>query len=376
MPPIGKRPKNAEAILSKIVVAPARSFLLEKCGQQRLDDALRCINSPADYGAGMGVEGLPGPVDLFGDGTDGTGGRDGRDFSGYPEPLRDAMNFLADYVVLPESSVLVIAAWVIAAWLADVWDRFPHLAITSPEKRCGKTLLLELLFPIVPRPLYTTNISPAALYRAVQRDKPTLLMDESQSISRRGSEASEVIREILNAGIGKNARVIRCGGANHDEIHEFSVYSPKVFALIGDLDGVLSDRCLPVPMKRKTKEHKVERYRSRKVEADGKVLHDKLEQWAAANGEKIAEVYDTVQSFNIDNDRMADLLTPLQAVLTVLGGEEPLDILQKYACGLDERDREQETQSPGVRLLVACREMTSTRSRLCLGKKGSWRQIC
>src|SRR5262249_10838313 len=109
-------------------------------------------------------------------------------------------------------------------------------------------------------PRYTTNISPAALYRLVEKEKPTLLMDESQSLSRRGSESSEVIREILNAGTGKNAKAIRCGGPRMNEIEEFSVYSPKVFAMIGEPDGVLADRSLPVPMKRKTKDDDVQRY--------------------------------------------------------------------------------------------------------------------
>lgn len=284
------------------------------------------------------------------------------------------MRFMANYVVLPESSLLVIAAWVIAAWLCDRWDRFPHLAITSPEKRCGKTTLLDILLTIVPRPRYTTNISPAALYRVVEAERPTLLMDESQSISRRGSEASEVIREILNAGIGRNAKVTRCGGLNRDKIEEFSVYGPKVFGQIGDLDGVLADRSLPVPMKRKTKADVVQRYRSRTVDSIGQAIHDKLEQWAGENGDRAAVVYDKLEPFDIDNDRMADLLTPLQAVLTVLEGSEgsegifkggprtgtPLETLRGYAEGLDERDREQETQTPGVRLLAACREIFGT----------------
>jgi hypothetical protein len=269
------------------------------------------------------------------------------------------MEFYASYLVLPGPSLLVMSAWVTAAWLADVWDRFPHLAITSPEKRCGKTLLLDLLNVTVPRPRYTTNISPAALYRVVQLEKPTLLMDECQSISRRGSEASEVIREILNAGIGRNARVTRCGGANFDRIEEFSVYGPKVFAMIGEPDSVLADRCLPLPIARKRRgdRGRVQRYRSRQVEAAGKALHDSLEAWAAEHKEEVARVYDSLEPFDIDNDRMADLLTPLQAVLTVLGGGRPLEVLLQYAKGLDERDREQEMQSPGVRLLAACREL-------------------
>jgi hypothetical protein len=252
----------------------------------------------------------------------------------------------------------------------DVWDRFPHLCISSPEKRCGKTTLLDLLFSVVPRPRYTTNISPAALYRVVELEEPTLLMDESQSLSRRGSETSEVVRELLNAGIGKNAKVLRCGGLRHDQIEEFSVYSPKVFAMIGPPDSVLADRSLPVELKRKTADDRVLRFRSRVVEPRGQELHEALEQWAEVNKIRVQEVFDDLEPFSIQNDRMAELLLPLQAVLIVAEAdrsdgvdgisevcEGPLDLLREYAESLDERDKEQEMQTPGVRLLAACQEL-------------------
>jgi putative DNA primase/helicase len=284
------------------------------------------------------------------------GRRDRRVFQGWPGPVGDTARFLADYVALPDVSVVVVATWVVAAWLADKWDKFPHLAATSPEKRCGKTTLLDVLATIVPRPRYTTNISPAALYRVIEAEKPTLLMDESQSISRRGSEASEVIREILNAGIGQNAKVTRCGGEKFEQIQEFSVYSPKVFALIGNLDGVLADRCLPVELRRKTKSDEVQRFRSRVVGPRGKGLYGLLEKWAKSNGKTVATVYDRLTPFDIENDRMAELLLPLQAMLTV-ACKDALGTLEEYAQSLDSRDKEQEMQSPGVRLLVACREL-------------------
>src|SRR5262249_28333978 len=52
--------------------------------------------------------------------------------------------FLADYILLPEDFLLAVCAWVQAAWLADLWDRFPHLCISSPDRQCGKSRFLEL----------------------------------------------------------------------------------------------------------------------------------------------------------------------------------------------------------------------------------------
>jgi len=308
-------------------------------------------------GDGRGTPRLLGGNSKLGDRRVSRLSRDRRVFKGRPGIVGKVVEYLLDYMVLPAGVEVVIAAWVVAARLIEVWDRFPHLAVTSPEKRCGKTLLLDLLFPIVPRGRYTTNISPAALYRVIELEQPTLLMDESQSLKRRGSEASEVTREILNAGIGRNAKVTRCGGERHDKIEEFAIYCPKVFAMIGDPDGVLADRCLPVPLKRKTKDDVVERYRSRVVEQRGEKLKASLEQWAQDSQAQVSKVYNGLEPFLIENDRMAELLLPLQAVATVAGDGQVLNVLYQYAVGLDERDQEQETQTPGVRLLVACREL-------------------
>jgi hypothetical protein len=260
---------------------------------------------------------------------------------------------------MQKKEVEALALWIAAAWLVDCWDRFPHVCISSPEKRCGKTTLLELLHTVVPRPLLTSNISPAALYRAITQDKPTLIMDEAQSLNRLGSEQSEVIREILLAGIGKGAKVIRCGGERFDTIQEFSVYGPKVFALIGDPDAVLADRCLTIRLSRKTKDHAVDRFRSRKVEAEGQAIREELQRWAEQHRDEVLAVYDATEPFPIENDRMADLLTPLQAIAQVVDSQT-LAILECYAQGLDERDREMATQTPGIRLLMACREIFGT----------------
>ncbi len=307
----------------------------------------------------------PTPARESQDGRMGRFGRFGRILKGYGGVLNSVARFLGDYVVLPEDSLLVVSAWVIAAWLAEDWDRFPHLAISSPEKRCGKTTLLDLLALIVPRPRYTTNISPAAVYRLIEVEKPTLLIDEAQSLKRLGSESSEVMREILNASINKNAKVMRCGGEGRTQLQEFSIYSPKVFALIGAPDEVLADRSLSITMRRKTADepYPVERYRSRVVEPRGAEVRSRVEKWVTEHREAVKEVYDNnLEPFDINNDRLAELLLPLQAVLEVVGrvvpgGKRPLELLYEFAQGLEGREDDAARMTPGVRLLADCREI-------------------
>ncbi len=267
--------------------------------------------------------------------------------------LEETEAFLQTYMVLTNSATLVVALWVICAWIFQTFDRFPHLAITSPEKRCGKTRFLTLLSYICRDAMNSANVSPAILYRLITQRRPTLLLDEAQSLKRRGSESSEVIRELLNAGIDKHSVVYRMGGKGYKEVEELNLFSPKVIALIGDLDDVLSDRCLPIRLERKKSTETVEKARSRLVRPVGKHLAETIEQWCEENGDKVSEIYDEIEPFNIENDRLAELLEPLQSVLSVADGSR-LGELQEYAETLGQCV---EKQSPKIQLLAACRNI-------------------
>lgn len=289
----------------------------------------------------------------------GQAGRVGRASEEHASLIEEVETFLTDYIVLPPYTPTIIAAWVLAAWLLSAWDRFPHLSIYSPEKRCGKTRLLEVLKLIVPNSLSTSSISPAALYRVIgasTKRRPTIILDEAQSLSRAKSESGEALRELLNAGIEKDAKVIRCGGKKMEEVKEFPTYSPKIFAQIGEPDRILADRSLPIEMKRKTEQDIAQRFRMREVQPRAKALRKRLEQWTADNEQMATTIYSSIDHLDIENDRMADLLLPLQAVLRI-DDPDKLDILSAYADNLDERDKRPESQSPEVRLLTACREI-------------------
>jgi hypothetical protein len=55
---------------------------------------------------------------------------------------------------------------------------------------------------------------------------------------------------------------------------------------------------------------------------------------------------------------MAELFLPLQAVLTAEYADDyPLRVLGRYAKEIEQMDREAERLTPGVRLLVACKDI-------------------
>lgn len=270
--------------------------------------------------------------------------------------LDDVVDHLSDYVVFQPRAAMVVALWVMTTHVFDVFDKFAILAITSAEKRSGKTTLLILLLWICKDAVMASNVSPASVYRLIELTEPTLLIDEAQSLTRRGSEATEVLREVLCAGIARNAVVMRVGGPNNDEVKKFAIACPKVIALIGQPDGVVMDRCLPIEMRRKTPADVVRPYRSRVAEPEGKALRESLEAWAKDCQEQVQAVYDALEPFDTGNDRLDEMLLPLMAVAQVV---DPacLPELKEYAGQIVAKEKDAERQSPGVMLLAACREV-------------------
>jgi hypothetical protein len=271
--------------------------------------------------------------------------------------VEQAAAFIADYVVLPPDVIYAIACWIAGVHVIDCFDRYPHLSINSPDIRCGKSTLLDVLRTLVPRPLPTANVSPAFLYRSLHLTRNTLLIDEAQFLARRGNESSSAILELLNAGINKSATVGRCTGKDWEKQTNFKIYSGKVFAMNGTVPGVLADRSLTVYMQRKTPNDDCLRLLSRVYEPRGKAIHSALAAWARATKDVICLLYQDVEEFDIDNDRMADLLRPLQAI--ALFESQHDNLLEVYARRIADRDKEQSLQSEGTRLLAAIREAFS-----------------
>ena len=169
--------------------------------------------------------------------------------------LTEMAGLFKRHIILPEGAEIILPLWTLHTWCIDDVSISPILAITSPEKRCGKTSLLSLLAKLVKRPLPTSNITSAALFRSVDLWSPTLLVDEADTFLRDSDE----LRGIINSGHTRGgAFVVRTTGDDH-EPRCFSTWGAKVVALIGLLPGTLLDRSITVAMKRKNKNEKAAR---------------------------------------------------------------------------------------------------------------------
>ena len=221
------------------------------------------------------------------------------------------------YVVLPPSGAESVALWVMHAYAHDASHVSPILAVTSPEKRCGKTTLLEVLACLVPRALPTANISVAAVFRTIEALRPTLLIDEMDTVFHPGAGREE-LRGILNSGHRRTtAAVVRIVG-EHFEPRMFSTWCPKVLAKIGEFPDTLADRSITLRLHRKTGSERVERLCMERTDPALEPLRARCARWAA---DHLAELRDAEPLVPPGlHDRAADNWRPLFAIADVVGG--------------------------------------------------------
>ncbi len=258
--------------------------------------------------------------------------------------LDDIVAELKKYLVLPRYAPEAIALWIMHAHALDAFQISPILAMLSPEKRCAKTTTLTIIYNLLPRPVFASNVSPASIFRLIQEFNATLLIDEFDTFVQQNDE----LRGIINSGHQRNAAyVLRVNG---DELQPklFLTWAPKVLAMIGKLPSTLSDRAIEVPLKRKRPEEKVMRFR---LVRPGNLpdLRRQCIRWSADNLITLREGALGVSVPDGLNDRAADNWEPLLAIADRAGGEWP-EWARKAALALS-GDGVVEDDSAGVMLL-------------------------
>jgi putative DNA primase/helicase len=218
------------------------------------------------------------------------------------------------HVILPEHGAEAMALWALHAWTMDASTISPFLFFTSPMMRCGKSTALMLLKRTAPRPALASNISPAAIFRYIERCRPTLIIDEADGFV----TGNEELRCILNSGHARDtAHVIRCDG-EANEPRRFSTWAPKIVAAIGKLAATLVDRSIVISMRRRKPSESVAKLRARDTGAF-ETLRRKAARWSTDNIERLREARPSIPEAL--NDRASDNWEPLLAIADLAGYE-------------------------------------------------------
>ena len=162
--------------------------------------------------------------------------------------------------------------------------------------------------------------SEAVMFRKIDRDHPTLFLDEVDAIYGKNAGDAEALRAVLNAGYRRGLKVPRCAGKNRDELVDFDVFGPKCFAAIGRLPKTIADRSIDVPMGRRTTEP-IERWRIRETAAAAAALRERLHSFLAARVKELRAARPAIPE-ELD-DRAAEGWEALLAIADLAGGTWP-----------------------------------------------------
>lgn len=266
----------------------------------------------------------------------------------WPKPV-DAAGLLTDIATainrvakLPPHSDAAMALWVLFTYCIDAFFIAPILNVTSPEKRCGKSIVLGILQKLVFKAIQASNITGAAMFRCIDAWSPTLIIDEADTFV---TGEKEELRGIINSGHSRStAFVIRTVGDDHEPTR-FSTWCAKCMAGIGHLPDTVKDRSIIIALRRKLTSEKVEKLQH-VDDAIFEELVSKCVRFAQDNMQALRLARPEIPEAL--NDRAADNWEPLFAIADIAGGDWP-QIARDAALGL--AGVEKESVSINVELL-------------------------
>ncbi len=274
------------------------------------------------------------------------------DFEPWPEPvdgaslldeLRGRVNRL---IVLPGGGAEALGLWALGTHAFDAFDLFPRLLLTSPQKRCGKSRALAVLRLTCSHALLASNVTPAAVYGAIEAWRPTLLIDEADTFIAH----NEALRGVLNSGHSRHAAFVLRARAPGLKPVRASTWAPLAIAMIGKPPATVLDRSIAIELRRRLRTERVERLDPREAAEWAVTLRRRAARWAAdaasalraARPERLAGL----------DDRAGDNWEPLLAIADFVGGTWPR-VARDAAAALS-RSRDDD-EDPGVLLLADLR---------------------
>jgi Protein of unknown function (DUF3631) len=277
------------------------------------------------------------------------------------EILEELVGFVRRFVCMTEHEAVAVALWTFHTHAISAAQATPYIAITSAEKESGKTLLLEVLNLLVANPWLTGRATAAVLPRKIDADRPSLLLDESDTAFKGDRDYAEALRGVLNSGYRRSGKTTVCVGQGTEiGFKDFSTFCPKAIAGIGRLPDTVQSRSIPIRLKRKAPGESVERFRERDATEQARPLRDALELMALSLVSELAPARPVLPDEL--GDRAQDVWEPLLAIADAAGeswAKQAREAAVELSAGAAPED-----DSAGVRLLADIKSVLVSEERV------------
>lgn len=216
--------------------------------------------------------------------------------------------FLRRYVVMTDAQALAVALWAINTWVYDRFASVPFLEIVATTKRSGKTTLLNCLRLITRGAEQFAIVRILTILRMIEayEGRITVLVDEAEQFSK---PSLGELRSGIATGYQKGAQHAVSQGA---KFVKFRTFAPWAFAQIGNVHGVLRDRCIEIELSRATPERVFSEWADT-AQAEAEELIAELVEYGKTHTRIPVVMADWLRG------RERDLWTPLVSVASWLG---------------------------------------------------------
>lgn len=168
------------------------------------------------------------------------------------ELYNDLYGLIDEHMIIDEPLKVAFVLWVIFSYMVDIAEFAPLAWITAPERACGKSTLLSLFERVVNKPITGASMTPAVLFRIVEKYKPTVLLDEIDTWAKGNDE----LLGLINAGHSRHAPYVWRYDGDEKSERAFNVFGAKVCSGIGSMKGTFASRAIKFELKRKTNQDK------------------------------------------------------------------------------------------------------------------------
>jgi len=274
------------------------------------------------------------------------------------EVLDEVAAWIGRYLSVPsEHCITVLALWAAHTHATGVFYVTPRLILDSAEPESGKTRVLELLNLIVRAPIFTMNTTIAALYRRLDGEPRTILLDEADAVFAKGAAQNhEDLRALLNAGYKRGATVDRCVGDGASmAVKEFPVFAPVALAgIAGNMPATITTRAVTVHMRRRAPDEDIAEFIEEDAVGEAAPLRQALADWMGSAADSELKGSHPAMPAGVA-DRKAEVWRALLAIADAAGGDWPE--AARRACRHFVLATDPGELSLGVRLLADLREV-------------------
>jgi putative DNA primase/helicase len=181
-------------------------------------------------------------------------------------------------MVVSDAIAVATSLWVVFTYLVEIAVHAPKLLLHFPKKDAGKSTALGVLHWLVQRPYAAVEATGAAAYRIIDQLKPTLLLDEADTLFRRNT----ALAHIINSSWTNSGQTIPRVGPRGTVVG-YNPYSVQAIAMKGlNMPGPTLSRCVTCMIWPKLPSETVEDFNYTDDE-EFRTIRSKLLRWVLDN---------------------------------------------------------------------------------------------